>query len=190
MGTKLLRGVRRSSSLLLSIFFLVGVALATPRNQTDRDNDGLRDSRERTLGTNPRKADTDGDFLYDGAEVSTFRTNPLKRRTRGRVLDGNADSDRDGIANEDEDDAPGSRRVSSNRDADGDGIPDEDEDERGFNPFRRDSDGDGIDDGDEDDDDSSSSASSSSSSRSSSSSSSSSSSDDDDDSGSSSSRGR
>ena len=50
---------------------------------TDDDNDGVNDSDEALLGTNPLVADTDGDGTSDG----------------------DADADNDGISNADESDA-------------------------------------------------------------------------------------
>lgn len=52
----------------------------------DQDEDGLPDSREISLGTDPLLADTDGDGLEDGDEVAA-QTDPLDR-----------DSDHDGFA--------------------------------------------------------------------------------------------
>lgn len=43
----------------------------------DSDNDGLPDKQEVVLGTNPRKADTDGDGLADGDEVNIYQSDPL-----------------------------------------------------------------------------------------------------------------
>jgi subtilisin family serine protease len=62
----------------------VAAALAT---LIDRDNDGLTDAVEASLGTNPIDADSDDDGLGDGAEVNTHGTNPLV-----------ADSDGDGLS--------------------------------------------------------------------------------------------
>ncbi|HXK21169.1 MAG TPA: MarR family transcriptional regulator, partial [Myxococcota bacterium] len=56
----------------------------------DGDQDGLTDSNEAALGTNPDIADTDGDGLADGAEVHTHGTNPLVFDTDG---DGFGDGD-------------------------------------------------------------------------------------------------
>lgn len=53
---------------------------------TDSDGDGLTDSEEQTLGTDPNNPDTDGDGLSDGAEVNVHGTDPL-----------DADSDNDGF---------------------------------------------------------------------------------------------
>ena len=47
----------------------------------DDDNDGLTDTQETNLGTNPRNNDSDGDGSSDGAEQSAG-TNPLKCRFR------------------------------------------------------------------------------------------------------------
>lgn len=49
----------------------------------DGDSDGLSDSRETELGTNPMMADTDGDSLSDGDEVIKYHTNPLRPDTDG-----------------------------------------------------------------------------------------------------------
>ncbi|MBT8202966.1 MAG: hypothetical protein KJO87_06650, partial [Acidimicrobiia bacterium] len=49
----------------------------------DTDGDGLTDSEEAALGTNPAVADTDGDNLSDGAEVNTHGTDPLLADTDG-----------------------------------------------------------------------------------------------------------
>ena len=57
----------------------------------DTDNDGLTDTFEDTIGTNPNLFDTDGDGLDDGAEQDIHFTNPLE-----------ADSDGDGTSDFDE----------------------------------------------------------------------------------------
>lgn len=49
----------------------------------DSDKDGLDDVREKEIGTDPNKADTDGDGLIDGDEVIIWKTNPLKADTDG-----------------------------------------------------------------------------------------------------------
>ena len=54
----------------------------------DTDKDGLDDAREREIGTDPAKKDTDGDGLTDGDEVIIWKTDPLKADTDG---DGYAD---------------------------------------------------------------------------------------------------
>lgn len=49
----------------------------------DRDRDGLTDSREAELQTDPDNPDTDGDGLLDGEEVNIYKTNPLAVDTDG-----------------------------------------------------------------------------------------------------------
>ena len=53
---------------------------------TDRDHDGLSDTRERKLGTSPLDRDTDDDGLSDGREVLRTHTSPLHRDTDGDGL--------------------------------------------------------------------------------------------------------
>ena len=54
----------------------------TNPNLADTDGDGLNDGAEITGGTNPNQADTDGDGLNDGAEIAAG-TNPLLADTDG-----------------------------------------------------------------------------------------------------------
>jgi len=57
--------------------------------QEDPDNDGLTTLKEYQLGTDPKKADTDGDGISDGDEVSGkngYITNPLSADTDGDGL--------------------------------------------------------------------------------------------------------
>ena len=58
--------------------------------QTDQDIDGLPDQAELHYGTNPTKADTDGDGLLDADEIFTYKTDPLNPDTDG---DGYPDGD-------------------------------------------------------------------------------------------------
>lgn len=51
--------------------------------ETDTDADGLSDRRETELGTDPARADTDGDAVSDGDEVLKYGTNPLNPDTDG-----------------------------------------------------------------------------------------------------------
>ncbi|MHA1976338.1 MAG: hypothetical protein ACW98I_05500 [Candidatus Hodarchaeales archaeon] len=60
-------------------------------NMTDTDTDGLLNVYEYRNSTNPRNNDTDGDTLFDGMEVNTWRSNPLKM-----------DSDEDGLTDSQE----------------------------------------------------------------------------------------
>lgn len=54
-----------------------------PLVAADSDMDGLSDTREQELGTDPRNADTDSDGLKDGEEVLKYGTNPLASDTDG-----------------------------------------------------------------------------------------------------------
>ncbi|MBT3181653.1 MAG: DUF1565 domain-containing protein [Deltaproteobacteria bacterium] len=76
----------------------------------DRDGDGLSDSREVSMGTDPFDKDTDGDGLGDGLEVERG-SNPL-----------NKDTDDDGIG--DGDDNCSVESNSDQSDSDEDGIGD------------------------------------------------------------------
>ena len=49
----------------------------------DKDGDGLDDTKEVELGTDPNNWDTDGDELSDGDEVLVWKTNPLNPDTDG-----------------------------------------------------------------------------------------------------------
>jgi hypothetical protein len=57
----------------------------------DDDEDGLTNAMEDKVGTKKGNADTDGDSLADGSEVTTYFTNPLK-----------PDTDDDGFSDGDE----------------------------------------------------------------------------------------
>ncbi|MFA5124956.1 MAG: hypothetical protein WC473_04015 [Patescibacteria group bacterium] len=54
---------------------------ATTESSPDSDGDGLTDSEERALGTDPLKADTDDDGLTDWAEIKIYHTEPLNPDT-------------------------------------------------------------------------------------------------------------
>jgi hypothetical protein len=86
-------------------------AAATAQVEGDRDGDGLSDTQEEVVGTDPDNPDTDTDGLMDGEEVLTWGTDPLNRDTDGDILlDG------------DEVHTYGTN--PTNPDTDGDGIPD------------------------------------------------------------------
>lgn len=87
----------------------------------DADNDGLTNDQELQLGTDPKKADTDGDGLLDGDEVRKYRTDPKV-----------ADTDGDGLSDGEEVNKWGTDPL--NPDTDGDGYPDGKEVKGGYNP--------------------------------------------------------
>lgn len=49
----------------------------------DQDNDGLSDQEEREAGSDPSKADSDGDGLTDAQEVRDYKTDPTKPDSDG-----------------------------------------------------------------------------------------------------------
>ena len=60
-----------------------GLSTVDRSAKRDPDHDGLRNLREYRLRTNPRRKDTDGDGLRDGAEVRRYHTNPRRKDTDG-----------------------------------------------------------------------------------------------------------
>ena len=112
---------------------------------SDRDNDGLYDATEESIGTDPDNPDSDGDLLMDGFEYHIANTNPQHPDTDG---DGVSDSIEVGI---------GTDATIANVhgiDSEGDGIPNSAENTLGTVAIKgaggqdgRDSDGDGFHDG-------------------------------------------
>jgi hypothetical protein len=136
---------------------------ADVRPHGDRDDDGLSDRDERRLGTNPNKADTDGDGLGDGEEAGSWHTDPLFQdsdhdgisdrdevRSGGLLNPRKGDTDGDGLRDAEEL-AAGTSPNDSDSDGEfgdlGDGLSDLDELHRGTDPTRYDTDGDGYGDG-------------------------------------------
>lgn len=56
---------------------------SVPEETIDTDKDGLPDTREAQLGTDPNNPDTDADGLFDKEEVDVYHTNPLNSDTDG-----------------------------------------------------------------------------------------------------------
>jgi hypothetical protein len=124
--------------------------------QNDSDGDGLLDSIENTLGTNPNDADSDDDGVSDGAEVGPDTAAPLDGDADG-IIDAlessGVDSDGDGVVNQ-SDPANGNPCVPAANnaaclayDSDGDGLTNSQEDSLGTDRNSADSDGDGFNDG-------------------------------------------
>ncbi len=92
----------------------VGITLTGESGNSDKDLDGLTKNQEKEIGTDPNKADSDGDGLKDGAEFLTYNTNPL-----------NPDSDEDGLTDSEE--VKKYYSDPNSTDTDGDGLSDFDE---------------------------------------------------------------
>ena len=60
---------------------VVPAAYSVGGGEIDSDGDGLLDSKEAEIGTDPFNPDTDGDGLSDGEEYLTYKTNPLNPDT-------------------------------------------------------------------------------------------------------------
>ncbi len=125
----------------------------------DCDKDGLTDTEERRIGTDPCNVDTDGDGLTDFEEVRTYRTDPLKADTDGDGLNDfeelrtygtdprNPDTDNDGLNDGQE---IARKTDPKNPDTDGDKLTDGDEvNVHRTDPTNADTDGDGLPDGEE-----------------------------------------
>jgi hypothetical protein len=124
----------------------------------DSDADGLTNAQERTLGTNPRNADSDGDGTPDGTEVGGDVTRPRDTDRDGRIdalESSRADADGDGVPDQtDPADNDGcnpnpNSPTCETRDTDGDGLTDAQERRLGTDPQDSDTDGDGANDGTE-----------------------------------------
>lgn len=126
--------------------------------QEDSDGDGLTNTEEASLGTDPLVADTDADRLLDGDEVKTYKTNPILPDTDNDALpDGvevlerktdplNPDTDADLLKD--------GAEITSNTnplvaDTDQDGLGDGAEASLGTNPLQQDTDKDRLMDGQE-----------------------------------------
>ena len=90
-GKKITKKVTIIPSLKEDISNLNGVVLAENEKTEDQDNDGLSDTEEQSLQTNPYSVDTDKDGLLDKYELEQSKTDPL-----------NPDSDHDGLNDGDE----------------------------------------------------------------------------------------
>lgn len=113
---------------------------------TDTDGDGLSDSLEKAMGTDPTSADTDGDGLSDYTELNWLNYDPLIDDTDGNgIPDKDEDPDKDGLTNIEEE-LLGTNPIHS--DSDFDGLSDGDEvNIYHTDPLVADTDGDGVSDG-------------------------------------------
>ena len=88
---------------------------------TDTDNDGLLDSQELMLGTNPLKRDTDGDTVSDAIEIGLDINSPQDSDHDGEIDALDIDDDNDGIITKLEDLNKDGSPI--NDDSDDDGVP-------------------------------------------------------------------
>ena len=143
-----------------NVWLLFLFACTDVSKEQDSDNDGLSDSFEEELGTDPQSVDTDCDGLHDGEEVNQYDLDPTNEDTDGDGLnDGdeillyesdpkNPDSDGDGL--NDYEEVVLHESNPNNSDSDGDGLEDYDEVfQYGTSPILEDTDGDGLSDPDE-----------------------------------------
>ena len=93
-----------------------------PAIDPDPDQDGLTNEQELQLGSDPNKADTDGDGFNDGDEIRKYHTSPIR-----------TDTDSDGLSDSDEINTYGTN--PANADTDGDSYPDGTEIQKGYNPL-------------------------------------------------------
>ncbi|MGB0847294.1 MAG: DUF6923 family protein, partial [Thiolinea sp.] len=94
----------------------------------DRDNDGLLDSVEAVLGTDPEDADSDGDGLSDGMEAGGVDNDPATTADNINTDPLDSDSDDDGLSDGEEvagvNGNPATGTNPNEADTDGDGVQD------------------------------------------------------------------
>jgi hypothetical protein len=88
---------------------------------TDTDNDGLLDSQEKILGTNPLKRDSDGDSVSDAIEIGMDINAPQDSDHDGKIDALDPDDDNDGVLTKFEDLNKDGSPI--NDDTDDDGVP-------------------------------------------------------------------
>lgn len=143
---------------------IVNVTVTAAPSSTDTDGDGLTNTQEQSLGTDPALVDTDADGIPDKTEVGADLTKPTDTDGDGKINALDTDDDGDGIPtkgedqNLDADKNPATQATDTDNDSkpnyldnddDGDGKLTKDEDDNtdgDGNPQTkpRDTDGDGI----------------------------------------------
>jgi len=88
---------------------------------TDSDNDGLLDSQEKILGTNPHQRDSDHDKVSDAIEIGLDINSPLDSDHDGTIDALDNDDDNDGVLTKNEDINKDGSPI--NDDTDDDGVP-------------------------------------------------------------------
>lgn len=118
----------------------------TAQNGTgDPDGDGLNNTEEFELGTDPNNADSDGDGINDGDEVANGG-DPTDASDGGAA---SLDSDGDGLLDAWEQEHFGDLNQTGSDDPDADGLNNTAEQANGTDPNVADTDGDGVNDGEE-----------------------------------------
>ncbi|RPH94702.1 OmpA family protein [candidate division KSB1 bacterium] len=139
---------------------LAGLRFRAGGGNPDIDGDGLPNRLEKSIGTDPRNADSDADSLSDDKEYNTYKTNPLNRDTDDDGLGDGAEAqvhgtdalkpDTDGDGLSDFEELVQYKTSPTKTDSDDDGLSDGREiSESKTDPKKPDSDGDGLSDGDE-----------------------------------------
>jgi|GEM_PF-2039762 len=105
---------------------LFGISPLASGENIDTDGDGISDSKEAVLGTDPKKIDTDGDGYKDADEIK----NGYNPTGTGRLP--LIDTDKDGLLDAQE---VFYSTQPNNPDTDGDGYKDGDEVKKGYNPL-------------------------------------------------------
>jgi len=124
------------------LFLFSCLEFKTPEGIKDSDGDGLIDSDELRIGSNPNSKDTDGDGKLDKDEAGDDldKLPDLDGDNVADILESSIE-DKDGDGAFDDMDGPG-----PDGDLDGDGLINSIEDQIGTDKDKKDSDGDGIDD--------------------------------------------
>lgn len=141
------------SEVVFSNYKLTGVVIPMEFDfeidpEIDSDEDGLPDYMEKEIGSDRYNPDTDGDGLPDGYEYFTLGTDPKKADSDDNgIFDADEDFDEDGLTNLEEYNL-GTDPFS--KDTDYDGLSDYDEVKiHSTDPLKYDTDGDKVSDGDE-----------------------------------------
>jgi len=101
---------------------------------TDSDKDGLTNTEENLLSTDPFNADSDGDDINDGEEIKHgFDPRGPGKLVKNSLLKFFTDSDSDGLTNTEE---TLWKTNSNNTDTDSDGYSDFEEIKNGFDPIK------------------------------------------------------
>lgn len=95
--------------------------VCNPPLDPDTDGDGLKDSEETKLGTNPNNPDSDGDGINDKVEVGSDLTKPIDSDGDGKINALDDDDDNDSVLTKNEVYNGGS---PISNDTDGDSTPD------------------------------------------------------------------